>query len=118
MKNITYVNHFIITCLHNGNLFILQICVIINKLAKSKIRRAKSELVKVKLRGKDIQNLPGIKHELSQKVEIIMQEFSRKLVQYQKKELVIIRNMLFGANKSAQPIVIGNKRQHICDKTV
>ena len=56
---------------------------------------AKSELAKVKRRGKDIQDLPGIKHELAQKVEIIKQEFSRKLdmeLGNIKKELVAIKN--------------------------
>ena len=56
---------------------------------------AKNELAKVKLRRKDIQDLPAVKHELGQKVEIIKQEFARKLdteLSNIKKELVAIRN--------------------------
>lgn len=56
---------------------------------------AKAALAKVKVREKDIQDLPAVKHELGQKVEIIKQEFVRKLdieLTNIKKDLVAIRN--------------------------
>ena len=56
---------------------------------------AKGELAKVKLRKKDIQDLPEVKQDLGQKVEMIKQEFIRKLdgeLTNIKKELVAIRN--------------------------
>lgn len=56
---------------------------------------AKSELTKVKAREKDIQDLPAVKQDLGQKVEIIKQEFARKLdveLSNIKKELIVIRN--------------------------
>lgn len=56
---------------------------------------AKSALVKVKLREKDVQDLPTVKQDLGQKVEVIKQEFIRKLdseLSNIKKELIAVRN--------------------------